>query len=243
VVAVPLALVGLVVAHIIALHHVGSNNPEGVEIKKYKDETGRPLDGIPFHPYYTVKDLVGIVVFLFIASVVIFFIPEMGGYFLEHANFVAADPLKTPEHIAPVWYFTPYYAILRAIPDKLLGVIGMGASIAVLFLLPWLDRCPVKSIHYRSFTWKVALTLFVISFLILGYAGAQPPSDTLTLVARICSVIYFGFFLLMPFYTYNEKTKPVPDRVSFEEVTVKNAGEAKSAVPFGEVDKARMTAK
>jgi ubiquinol-cytochrome c reductase cytochrome b subunit len=243
VVAIPLALVGLVVAHVIALHHVGSNNPEGVEIKKYKDDKGNPLDGIPFHPYYTVKDLVGIIVFLFFAAIVIFFVPEMGGYFLEHANFEPADPLKTPEHIAPVWYFTPYYAILRAIPDKLMGVIAMGLSIGILFLLPWLDRCPVKSIRYRSLTWKIALTLFVISFLVLGYAGAQPPSDTLTLIARICSIIYFGFFVLMPFYTRNEKTKPVPDRVSYQTITVKNAGEAKSAVPFGEVDKARMTAK
>jgi len=243
VVAIPLVLVGLVVAHVIALHHVGSNNPEGVEIKKYKDDKGNPLDGIPFHPYYTVKDLVGIIIFLFFAAIVIFFMPEMGGYFLEHANFVPADPLKTPEHIAPVWYFTPYYAILRAIPDKLMGVIAMGLSIGVLFLLPWLDRCPVKSVRYRSLTWKIALTLFVVSFLVLGYAGAQPPSDTLTLIARICSIIYFGFFVLMPFYTRNEKTKPVPDRVTYQTVTVENAGEAKSAVPFGEVDKARMTAK
>ncbi len=241
--AIPLVLVGLVVAHVIALHHVGSNNPEGVEIKKYKDDKGIPLDGIPFHPYYTVKDLVGVIVFLFLAAVVIFFMPEMGGYFLEHANFVPADPLKTPTHIAPVWYFTPYYAILRAIPDKLIGVIAMGLSIGILFFLPWLDRCSVKSIRYRSLTWKIALTLFVVSFLVLGYAGAQPPSDTLTLISRICSIIYFGFFLLMPFYTRNERTKPVPDRVSYHTITVENAGEAKSAVPFGDVDKARMTAK
>jgi ubiquinol-cytochrome c reductase cytochrome b subunit len=241
--AIPLVLVGLVVAHVIALHHVGSNNPEGVEIKKYKDDKGIPLDGIPFHPYYTVKDLVGVIVFLFLAAVVIFFMPEMGGYFLEHANFVPADPLKTPTHIAPVWYFTPYYAILRAIPDKLIGVIAMGLSIGILFFLPWLDRCSVKSIRYRSLTWKIALTLFVVSFLVLGYAGAQPPSDTLTLISWICSIIYFGFFLLMPFYTRNERTKPVPDRVSYHTITVENAGEAKSAVPFGDVDKARMTAK
>lgn len=241
--AIPLVLVGLVVAHVIALHHVGSNNPEGVEIKKYKDDKGIPLDGIPFHPYYTVKDLVGVIVFLFFAAIVIFFMPEMGGYFLEHANFEPADPLKTPTHIAPVWYFTPYYAILRAIPDKLMGVIAMGLSIGILFFLPWLDRCPVKSIRYRSLTWKIALTLFVFSFLVLGYAGAQPPDDTLTLISRICSIIYFGFFLLMPFYTRNERTKPVPDRVSYQTITVENAGEAKSAVPFGEVDKARMTAK
>jgi ubiquinol-cytochrome c reductase cytochrome b subunit len=243
VVAVPIALLGLVVAHIIALHHVGSNNPEGVEIKKYMNDKGQPIDGIPFHPYYTVKDLVGIIIFLFFFSIVVFFMPEMGGYFLEHPNFEPADPMKTPIHIAPVWYFTPYYAILRAVPDKLLGVIAMGGSIAVLFLLPWLDRCPVKSIRYRSFTWKVALTLFAISFLVLGYLGALPPSTGRTTVAQIFSVVYFGFFLAMPFYTKGEKTKPVPDRVVFTTVTVDNAGEAKSAVPFGEVDKARMTAK
>ena len=238
--AVPLALLGLVVAHVLALHHVGSNNPEGVEIKKFKDEKGRPLDGIPFHPYYTVKDLVGVIVFLFFCAIVIFFMPEMGGYFLEHANFEPADPLKTPEHIAPVWYFTPYYAILRAVPDKLLGVIAMGGSIGLLFLLPWLDRCPVKSIRYRGMTWKVALIAFVVAFLILGYLGALPPSDGRTMVARICSLVYFGFFILMPFYTSREKTKPVPERVRYETVTVENAGEGKSTVAFGEVDKARM---
>ncbi len=240
VVALPIVLLGLVVAHVIALHHVGSNNPEGVEIKKYKDETGKPLDGIPFHPYYTVKDAVGIMIFLIFFSIVIFYIPEMGGYFLEHANFDPADPLKTPEHIAPVWYFTPYYAILRAVPDKLLGVLAMGAAIVILFFLPWLDRCPVKSIRYRGLTWKIALTLFVVSFLILGYLGALPPSTGRTAVAQIASVIYFGFFLAMPFYTRNEKTKPVPERVSYRTVTVEHAGEAKSAVPFGKVDKARM---
>jgi ubiquinol-cytochrome c reductase cytochrome b subunit len=242
VIAIPLALVGIVVAHVIALHHVGSNNPEGVEIKKYVDEHGRPLDGIPFHPYYTVKDLVGVIIFLFIAAIVVFFWPDGGGYFLEHPNFEPADPLKTPAHIAPVWYFTPYYAILRAIPDKLLGVIAMGASIVLLFFLPWLDRCPVKSIRYRGTTWKVALVLFAISFVILGYAGSQPPSDGLTLIARICGFIYFGFFLLMPIYTGMEKTLPVPDRVTYQTITVTGAGAAKSAVPFGEVDKARMTA-
>jgi ubiquinol-cytochrome c reductase cytochrome b subunit len=243
VVAVPFAIVGLVVAHVIALHHVGSNNPEGVEIKKYKDETGKPLDGIPFHPYYTVKDLVWVIVFLFFFSIVIFFLPEMGGYFLEHANFEPADPMKTPTHIAPVWYFTPYYAILRAVPDKLLGVVAMGASIGLLFLLPWLDRCPVKSIRYRGFRWTVALGLFVISFIGLGYLGALPPSEGRTLAAQIFSVIYFGFFILMPLYTRNEKTKPVPDRITFETVTVDRAGGAKSAVAFGEVDKARMNVK
>ena len=243
VIALPFVIVGLVAAHVVALHHVGSNNPEGVEIKQYKDETGKPIDGIPFHPYYTVKDLVGVVVFLFFCSIVIFFMPEMGGYFLEHANFEPADPMKTPEHIAPVWYFTPYYAILRAVPDKLLGVIAMGASIGVLFLLPWLDRCPVKSVRYRGLRWKVALILFVVSFLGLGYLGALPPSPGRTVASQVFSAIYFGFFLLMPLYTRNEKTKPVPDRVSYTTVTVDNAGEAKSAVPFGEVDKARMMAK
>ncbi|MDX1334461.1 MAG: cytochrome bc complex cytochrome b subunit, partial [Gammaproteobacteria bacterium] len=150
VIAVPLVLLGLVVAHIIALHEVGSNNPDGVDIKKNKDENGVPLDGIPFHPYYSVKDIVGVVVFLMVFSLIIFYAPEMGGYFLEHANFIPADPLKTPEHIAPVWYFTPFYAILRAVPDKFLGVVAMGAAIAILFVLPWLDRNPVRSIRYRS---------------------------------------------------------------------------------------------
>jgi ubiquinol-cytochrome c reductase cytochrome b subunit len=233
VVAIPLVLLGLVVAHVIALHHVGSNNPEGVEIKKYKDENGKPLDGIPFHPYYTVKDMVGVVIFLFVCSIVIFFWPDGGGYFLEHANFEPADPMKTPEHIAPVWYFTPYYAILRAVPDKLMGVIAMGLSIVVLFFLPWLDRCKVKSIRYRGTRWKVALILFVISFISLGYLGALPPSEGRTLAAQIFSLIYFGFFFLMPFYTKGEKTKPVPDRVRVETVTVDGAGGAKSAVPFG----------
>ncbi|HXH04158.1 MAG TPA: cytochrome bc complex cytochrome b subunit [Candidatus Competibacteraceae bacterium] len=233
VIALPFVLVGLVVAHIIALHHVGSNNPEGVEIKKYLNEKGQPIDGIPFHPYYTVKDLFGVAVFLFFFALVIFYMPEGGGYFLEHPNFDPADPLKTPPHIAPVWYFTPYYAILRAIPNKLLGVLAMGASIALFFFLPWLDRCKVKSIRYRGLAWKVALTLFAISFLALGYLGALPPSPARTTMAQIFAVIYFGFFLLMPFYTRLEKTKPVPERVSYRTVTVEHAGEAKSAVPFG----------
>ena len=233
VIAIPLALVGLIVAHVIALHHVGSNNPEGIEIKKYKDENGKPLDGIPFHPYYTVKDLVGVIIFLFFFCIVVFFIPDMGGYFLEHPNFEPADPMKTPPHIAPVWYFTPYYAILRAVPDKLLGVIAMGLSIGMLFLLPWLDRCPVKSIRYRGTTWKVALVLFAVSFLILGYLGALPPTDGRTLLAQICTVVYFAFFILMPVYTSRERTKPVPERVTYKTVTVEHAGEAKSAVPFG----------
>lgn len=234
VIAVPLALVGLVVAHVIALHHVGSNNPEGVEIKKYKDEKGRPLDGIPFHPYYTVKDLVGVILFAFIFSIVVFYTPDLGGYFLEHPNFEPADPLKTPEHIKPVWYFTPYYAILRAVPHKLTGVVLMAGSILILFLLPWLDRSPVKSIRYRGASWKIALALFAVSFIILGYLGGLPPTTGRAWMSRICTLIYFGFFVLMPWYTAREHSKPVPDRISFKTVTVDHAGAAKSAVPFGQ---------
>jgi ubiquinol-cytochrome c reductase cytochrome b subunit len=213
VIAVPLVLLMLVVMHILALHEVGSNNPDGVEIKKNKDENGIPLDGIPFHPYYSVKDLVGVVVFLILFSVVVFFMPEMGGYFLEHANFVPANQFKTPEHIAPVWYFTPFYAILRAIPDKLTGVIAMFGSIAVLFLLPWIDRGKVKSIRYRSAAFKFLLVILVISFIGLGYLGALPLSDTRTLFARLFSVGYFGFFVGLWIISKNENTKPVPERV------------------------------
>ncbi len=214
VIALPLVLLGLVVAHILALHEVGSNNPDGVEIKKVKGEDGKPLDGIPFHPYYTVKDLVGVVVFLIFFSVVIFFMPEMGGYFLEHPNFDPADPLKTPPHIAPVWYFTPFYAMLRAVPDKLGGVITMIGAIVILFFLPWLDRNPVKSIRYRGFSFKLMLAAFVVSFLILGYLGALPPSPGRTTLAQTCTVIYFAFFFVLPFLPALEKTKPVPERVT-----------------------------
>ncbi|QQS53201.1 MAG: cytochrome bc complex cytochrome b subunit [Candidatus Competibacteraceae bacterium] len=214
VIAVPLVLLGLVVAHILALHEVGSNNPDGVEIKKVKGTDGIPLDGIPFHPYYTVKDLVGVVVFLIFFSMVIFFMPEMGGYFLEHPNFDPADPLKTPPHIAPVWYFTPFYAMLRAVPDKLGGVITMIGAIVILFFLPWLDRSPVKSIRYRGFSFKLVLTAFTVSFLILGYLGALPPSPGRTTLAQTCTVIYFAFFLVLPFLPALEKTKPVPERVT-----------------------------
>ena len=214
VIAVPLVLLGLVVAHILALHEVGSNNPDGVEIKKVKGEDGKPLDGIPFHPYYTVKDLVGVVAFLIFFSLVIFFMPEMGGYFLEHPNFDPADPLKTPPHIAPVWYFTPFYAMLRAVPDKLGGVITMIGAIVILFFLPWLDRSPVKSIRYRGFMFKLMLTAFTVSFLILGYLGALPPSPARTTIAQTCTIIYFAFFLVLPFLPALEKTKPVPERVT-----------------------------
>lgn len=214
VVAVPLILIGLVVFHIMALHEVGSNNPDGIEIKKHKDSQGIPLDGIPFHPYYTVKDLMGVAFFLILFCAVVFFAPDMWGFFLESPNFQPADPLKTPDHIAPVWYMTPYYAILRAIPNKLLGVMAMVGSIGVFFLLPWLDRSPVKSIRYRGFLYKGALSLFAISFVVLGYLGSHPPSPSLTFLAQICSLVYFLFFFLMPIYTVIDKTKPVPERVS-----------------------------
>jgi len=215
VIALPVVLLGLVVAHIIALHEVGSNNPDGVEIKKNKDPvTHHPVDGIPFHPYYSVKDLVGVAGFLIVFSLVLFYMPEMGGYFLEDANFIPADPLKTPEHIAPVWYFTPFYAILRAVPDKFLGVVAMGGAVAMLFLLPWLDRSEVKSIRYKGIIFKTALTLFVISFIGLGYLGMQPSTPVSTIVAQVFSVIYFAFFLLMPLYSQWDQTKPVPERVT-----------------------------
>ncbi|WP_405227676.1 cytochrome b [Lentisalinibacter sediminis] len=215
VIALPLVLVMLVVVHILALHEVGSNNPDGIEIKEHKDADGVPVDGVAFHPYHTSKDLVAIIVFLMAFSAVVFFAPEMGGYFLEHANFDPADPLVTPEHIAPVWYFTPFYAILRAVPDKLLGVILMGAAVLLPLFLPWLDRCKVRSIRYRGAIYKGALAAFVVSFIVLGYLGVQPATGLYTLLARIFTVVYFAFFLLMPFYTKIEKTKPVPERVVY----------------------------
>jgi ubiquinol-cytochrome c reductase cytochrome b subunit len=214
VIAVPIVLLALVVMHILALHEVGSNNPDGVEIKKVKGPDGHPVDGIPFHPYYTVKDIVGVIVFLIFFCIVVFFVPEMGGYFLENNNFVPADPLKTPTHIAPLWYFTPFYAILRAVPDKFLGVVAMGAAIVLLFFLPWLDRSPVKSIRYRGLSYKVALTVFIVSFLALGYLGGEPATPVLTNFSRLFSILYFAFFgvlLILPMF---EKTKPVPDRVT-----------------------------
>ncbi|MDH4570794.1 cytochrome bc complex cytochrome b subunit [Pseudomonas sp. BN414] len=214
VIALPIVLLGLVVLHILALHEVGSNNPDGVDIKKKKDENGIPLDGIAFHPYYSVKDIVGVVVFLFVFCFVVFFFPEMGGYFLEKPNFEQANPFKTPEHIAPVWYFTPFYAILRAVPDKLLGVIAMGAAIAVLFVLPWLDRSPVKSMRYKGWLSKIWLLVFCISFVILGVLGVLAPTPGRTLLSQVCTILYFAYFILMPFYTRMEKTKPVPERVT-----------------------------
>ena len=215
VVLVPIILLALAAVHIIALHEVGSNNPDGVEIKKNKDpKTGIPLDGIPFHPYYTVKDIVGVVAFLILFFGVVFYAPEFGGYFLEYNNFFPADPMKTPQHIAPLWYFTPFYAILRAVPNLELGVVAMGASIVVLFLLPWLDWSPVKSIRYKGWIFKFALVLFVISFFGLGYLGMQPVTPMKTDFARLFTIIYFAFFLLMPWYSKMDKTKPVPDRVT-----------------------------
>ena len=264
VIAVPLVLLGLVVAHIIALHEVGSNNPDGVEIKAKKDpKTGIPLDGIPFHPYYTVHDIVGVSVFLLIFSAVIFFAPEGGGYFLEYNNFIPADPLKTPAHIAPVWYFTPYYSMLRAVTDpmvtvfavivaaatvlgvlkgglapkwkiallvvgaaavvalkvfdaKFWGVVVMGAAVVILFALPWLDHSPVKSIRYKPDWHRWMYGVFIVNFVVLGYLGIKPPSDIGTLVSQVGTLFYFGFFLLMPFWSRIGEFKPVPDRVVFQ---------------------------
>ena len=263
VIAVPLVLLGLVVAHLLALHDVGSNNPDGVEIKAHKDADGKPLDGIPFHPYYTVHDIVGVSVFLFLFSAVIFFAPEMGGYFLEYNNFIPADPLQTPAHIAPVWYFTPYYSMLRATTDpmvnvfvaivalgtvgallkvrtsglgkialvvgglvvivllkafdaKFWGVVVMGGAVVIMFFLPWLDHSPVKSIRYRPGWHKGVYTLFVVDMLVLGYLGIQPVSAIFTLMAQIGTVFYFGFFVLMPWWSQIGEFKPVPDRVTFQ---------------------------
>jgi len=232
VIAIPLVLLGLVAAHLVALHEVGSNNPDGIEIKKKKDpKTGIPLDGIPFSPYYVVKDIFGVVVFLMVFSVIVFLAPEVGGYFLEHNNFVPADPLKTPDHIAPLWYFTPFYSILRAVPPLLgsqfPGVLAMGLAVMVFFFLPWLDRGAVKSIRYRGAVYKTALALFVISFVVLGYLGTVPinvwgqfggwlgGAERAIVVARIFTIVYFLFFLLMPWYTKIDKTKPEPERVTW----------------------------
>jgi ubiquinol-cytochrome c reductase cytochrome b subunit len=261
VIAIPLVLLGLVVAHLMALHETGSNNPDGVEIKNTIDpQTGHAADGIPFHPYYTVKDLFGVAVFLFVFSVIMFFAPEMGGYFLEYNNFIPADPLKTPAHIAPVWYFTPYYSILRATTTELLyvlavgvvvlvafywreiprgpwrkltlavaavllagfyfieakvwGVVLMGASVLIFFLLPWLDRAPVKSIRYKGPLYKTALTIFVVAFLILGWLGTEAPTPTYTRIAQVGTLLYFGFFILMPWYSKADSHKPEPARLT-----------------------------
>lgn len=222
VIAIPLVLLGLVAAHLLALHEVGSNNPDGIEIKKRKDANGIPLDGIPFHPYYTVKDIFGVSIFLIVFLAIVFFIPELWGYFLEHANFVPANPLKTPEHIAPLWYFTPFYSILRAVPsyswlgDQFGGVMAMGLAVMILFTLPWIDRNPVKSIRYRSTAFKVLLAVFVISFFGLGYLGMEAPTTIKTWLARLFSIGYFGFFIGLYFISKNEKTRAEPERVTYK---------------------------
>lgn len=262
VIAVPLVLIGLVVAHIIALHEVGSNNPDGIEIKAKKDAQGIPLDGIAFHPFYTVHDVFGVCLFLMVFSAILFFAPEFGGYFLEYNNFIPADPLKTPVHIAPVWYFTPFYSMLRAITDdmkyvfyaaivvpvvwsilkgsgsalmkgalalvaaglialvwnldaKFWGVVIMGAAVVILFFLPWLDNSPVRSIRYRPDWHKYLYAVFVIVFFILGYLGIQASSPIKTLVSQIGTVFYFGFFLLMPWWSAQGTFKTPPERVTF----------------------------
>jgi len=236
VIALPLALAGLIFLHLVALHEVGSNNPDGIEIKQSKDKkTGIPLDGIPFHPYYTVKDIMGLTVFLLVFAFIIFFAPEMNGYFLEANNFIPADPLVTPAHIAPVWYFTPFYSILRAVPpilnSQFPGVAAMGLAVLIFFLVPWLDKSNVKSIRYKGALYKKWLTAFVLSFIVLGYLGTVPSNvwgqfssilpiiggtDIATVVARIFTVIYFAFFFLMPIYSKKDKTKPVPKRVTMK---------------------------
>lgn len=236
VIALPLALAGLIFLHLVALHEVGSNNPDGIEIKQSKDKkTGIPLDGIPFHPYYTVKDIMGLTVFLLVFAFIIFFAPEMNGYFLEANNFIPADPLVTPAHIAPVWYFTPFYSILRAVPpilnSQFPGVAAMGLAVLIFFFVPWLDKSNVKSIRYKGALYKKWLTAFVLSFIILGYLGTVPSNvwgqfssilpiiggtDIATVVARIFTVIYFAFFFLMPIYSKKDKTKPVPKRVTMK---------------------------
>ena len=262
VIAVPLVLLGLVAAHIIALHEVGSNNPDGIEIKATKGADGHPLDGIPFHPYYTVHDIFAVSMFLMVFTAIIFFAPEFGGYFLEYNNFIPADPLKTPLHIAPVWYFTPYYSMLRAITGEMMialiacvwaaaalsvfkfkmpvvfkglivgaavavtammlsidakfwGVVVMGGAVVILFFLPWLDNSPVKSIRYRPDWHKYMYGVFVVNFVVLAYLGVQPPSAIGERVSQVGTLFYFGFFLLMPWWSGLGQAKPVPDRVTF----------------------------
>ena len=262
VIAIPLVLIGLVVAHIIALHEVGSNNPDGIEIKENLDANGHPVDGIPFHPYYSVHDTMGLGIFLMIFAFVVFFAPEMGGYFLEANNFIPADPLQTPLHIAPVWYFTPFYSMLRAtttsflltlwiflaviiglamksikdikikglcililaglavgfyyLDAKFWGVVIMGGSVVILFFLPWLDNSPVKSIRYRPNFHKYIYGVFVVSFVILGYLGIQPPSPIFEKLSQVCTIYYLGFFLGMPYWSKLGTFKPVPSRVTFK---------------------------
>jgi ubiquinol-cytochrome c reductase cytochrome b subunit len=214
VIALPLALFGLVLLHLVALRENGSNNPDGIEIKANKDENGMPVDGIPFHPYYTVKDIFGVAMFLMLFAFVLFFWPEAGGLFLEHDNFVPANPLVTPEHIKPVWYFTPYYAILKAVPDKLMGVILMGLSVVILFFMPWLDRSPVKSIRYKGLWYKVLLGVFAIAFVRLGMLGMAEGTPAQTIEMRIWTFVYFAYFILLFFLSPGGKTKPLPERLT-----------------------------
>lgn len=214
VIAIPLLLCVFIFVHLVSLHHVGSNNPDGIDIKDKKDKKGVPLDGIPFHPYYTVKDLMGIVVFLFVFCAVLFFSPKFGGLFIEPDNFLPANPLQTPDEISPVWYMTPFYAMLRAIPNKLMGLVTMGAGVAIMFVLPWLDRSRVRSIRYKGNWSKFAIVVFVISFCSLGYLGHESVTTLRTIMSRIFTFTYFAFFLLMPFYTRHEKTKRLPERVT-----------------------------
>lgn len=214
VVAVPFLLIFFVFLHLVALRKTGSNNPEGIEITHQVNEQGIPLDGIPFHPYYTVKDFVAVLVFLVLFFSVVFFAPEMGGYFLEHANFTPANPLVTPDHIAPLWYMAPFYAMLRAIPDKLLGIFCMWAAVMALFVLPWLDRSKVKSMRYKGWVSRLSLVIFVLSIIALGYLGTLPVNAERLIYARIAIICYFSYFILMPFYTRYELSHPVPDRIS-----------------------------
>lgn len=213
--AVPIILLLLVLLHLVALRRTGSNNPDGIEIKEKTGADGKPLDGIPFHPYYTVKDVVGIGVFFVLFALIVFFVPTFGGLFLEAPNFEVANPLSTPAEISPVWYFTPYYAILRAVPDQRMGALLMGLAVLSFLFLPWLDRSPVKSMRYRGWISRTALALFVISFVALGYLGMQPAEARYVIAARIFAVIYFAYFWLMPFYTRIDPVKPVPERVTY----------------------------
>jgi len=213
--AIPLALLLLVMLHLVALRQTGSNNPDGIEIKARLGPDGKPLDGIPFHPYYTVKDIVGVGVFLVLFALVVFFKPTLGGLFLEAPNFEPANPISTPEHITPAWYFTPYYAILRAVPDQRMGALLMLLAVVSFFLLPWLDRSPVKSMRYRGWISRTALALFAFAFVALGYLGLQPATGAYVVLARIFTVLYFAFFWLMPFYTLIDPVRPVPERVTY----------------------------
>ena len=228
VVALPIVLIALVVLHILALHEVGSNNPDGVDIKKNKGPDGVPLDGVPFHPYYTLyHDLAGIVLFLFVFCAIVFFAPEMGGYFLEIANFQEANPLKTPEHVPPVWYYTPFYSMLRAVTVPLFGIdakfwgmLVMFGAIAILFVLPWLDKSPVRSMRYKGWYSRIALLAFIVSFLILGVLGTQSVSPAKTLLAQLMTVVYFAYFIAMPWYTRAEVTTQPPERVTGRFITI-----------------------